>query len=251
MSVFWKLNMTSYSDALIREAEGLHVLRSAIQDEDIRELNIPQVFEVNHSELQVQKIKGVNATEEQMITLGTGLARLHKRSGNQFGLDQDNYIGLNPQVNTWTCSWGEFFVARRLAFQISKIEDNGVKQRFEQILDGCSNSLVRFLDQHCAHASLVHGDLWLGNVLFDEHDVWLIDPAIYFGDREVDIAMTEMFGGFSSSFYQSYDREYCRSDEYDRKKVIYNLYHFLNHYNLFGNSYINPCLEGFEFIQTI
>jgi len=88
-------------------------------------------------------------------------------------------------------------------------------------------------------------------VLFDDADAWLVDPAVYYGDREVDLAMTEMFGGFSVTFYQAYDAVYPRTDDYADKKIIYNLYHYLNHYNLFGDSYLAACYRAFTHIKEM
>ncbi|MCB1581549.1 MAG: fructosamine kinase family protein [Xanthomonadales bacterium] len=95
----------------------------------------------------------------------------------------------------------------------------------------------------------MHGDLWSGNVMFDKEHVWLIDPAVYFGDSEADIAMTEMFGGFSSEFYLAYQSVRPLTDAYPTKRLIYNLYHYLNHYNLFGASYLSPCLRAIQKIN--
>ena len=95
-----------------------------------------------------------------------------------------------------------------------------------------------------------HGDLWSGNVLY-EKSVYLIDPAVYFGDSEVDIAMSEMFGDFSSHFYKAYDALLPLSDEYSTKKKIYNLYHYLNHYNLFGISYLDSCINYFKVLKQL
>ena len=87
--------------------------------------------------------------------------------------------------------------------------------------------------------------------MYDSDHVWLIDPAVYYGDREVDLAMTEMFGGFTASFYRAYDAVLPRSQDYPHKKVIYNLYHYLNHYNLFGSGYLKACYQGFDYIKKV
>jgi fructosamine-3-kinase len=122
------------------------------------------------------------------------------------------------------------------------------KREFEKVLNQRKENLINYLNETTTHPSLVHGDLWSGNYLCDSEKVYLIDPAVYFGDREVDLAMSEMFGGFSPAFYQAYDTAYPRSADYPHKKKIYNLYHYLNHYNLFGQSYLGPCRELFEIL---
>jgi len=131
------------------------------------------------------------------------------------------------------------------------IKQSSLKKHFKQELTQYQQTLIDFLNANCEQASLVHGDLWSGNVLFDHHAVWLIDPAIYFGDREVDLAMTEMFGGFTDNFYRAYDKIYPRTAVYDQKKVLYNLYHYLNHYNLFGGAYLPACQAAFNRFKTI
>lgn len=168
-----------------------------------------------------------------------------------YGWHGGNYIGLSPQPNCWAESWGEFFVQNRLRYQVSRVRASGVRNRFEGILDQCDDTLIRWLNEHCDHPSLLHGDLWSGNVLFDREGPWLIDPAIYCGDREADLAMTEMFGGFRAAFYRAYDRTFRRTSVYEQKRDIYNLYHYLNHYNLFGSSYQWGCERGFVAMQEL
>ena len=131
------------------------------------------------------------------------------------------------------------------------IRDDSLRHHFQKILDSCKSDLVECLNAHCQHYSLLHGDLWAGNVLYDSKDVWVIDPAVYFGDSEADLAMTEMFGGFSSTFYQAYQSVRPLTSVYETKKIIYNLYHYLNHYNLFGSGYLSACEQGFRVIGSL
>jgi fructosamine-3-kinase len=186
-----------------------------------------------------------------MAQLGRGLAWLHQVEQRQYGFGADNYIGLSPQRNVWADSWGVFFVEYRLGYQVGRVKNAGIHAHFQNILTQHQTKLTDFLNTHCPHPSLVHGDLWSGNVLFDAKHVWLIDPAVYHADREGDLAMTEMFGGFHPAFYQAYDETYPLSPTYPQKKIIYNLYHYLNHYNLFGDSYLTGCQHGFEAIETL
>ncbi|WP_251359913.1 fructosamine kinase family protein [Kangiella sp. TOML190] len=246
MQVFIKENTGAFSDALLKEAEALAVLDSAVKDLDACQIKIPRVLEVSEQQLVLQKIESRAASSEQMRLLGQSLARLHQVSYQDYGLDTDNYIGLNPQRNIMTNNWGEFFFEQRLIVQVSFIKDLNVRDEFSKILLKQKLSLINFLNQHCAHPGVVHGDLWSGNVLFDKENVWLIDPALYYGDREVDLAMTEMFGVFSTEFYHGYDSVYPRTKAYSQKKQIYNLYHYLNHYNLFGDGYFKACLDGLK-----
>jgi len=161
----------------------------------------------------------------------------------------DNFIGLNYQKNIYLKNWGEFFCEYRLREQIKMLSNSFLRDEFSKILD--NSILVDYLNENCASASLVHGDLWSGNVMFSQKGVYLIDLAVYYGDCEVDLAMTEMFGGFSSNFYEIYNKHLAISAEYSRKKVFYNLYHYLNHYNLFGNAYLKGCTQGFSLIKQL
>lgn len=250
-SIFTKQNTTGHPDALICEAEGLESLRTALLEAGVSDLRVPEVHRVDETVLEMAPIDCVAATERTLDMLGEGLALMHKIARPQYGWSRDNYIGLSPQPNRWSSSWGDFFVRDRLGYQVSRIRDSSIRSSFGSILDNHGPDLASWLDRHCEHPSLVHGDLWSGNALFDGATPWLIDPAVYYGDREVDLAMTEMFGGFGAAFYEAYDRMYARSAVYEQKRDIYNLYHFLNHYNLFGGSYLDGCQRGFAMVRRM
>lgn len=239
----------SANDALVKEAEGLGVLQKALEDNPY--VSVPDFDLVNEDELHLQYINDKQPTKQHFVDLGKGLALLHQKSYESYGYDKDNYIGLNPQKNILSKDWGSFFIHCRLKYQVSLIQSRDIQKSFLAVLQNNEHKLQEFLNQYTEHPSLVHGDLWNGNVLYDQDKVWLIDPAIYFGDREVDIAMSEMFGGFSRVFYESYENAYPKSKLYETKKVIYNLYHYLNHYNLFGSGYLGGCENGFEVIEKI
>ena len=247
MEVFTKYNDTNFKDALIKEVDGLNLL--SLHCSDNKYLKTPKVRSVNKKELQTQLVESSLRTKELSKSLGLGLAQLHKKSLEDYGLEYDNYIGLNPQKNILSKNWGEFFFEYRLSYQVSIIADKPTKRRFETVLEAYRYKVVEFLNDNCKHASLVHGDLWSGNVLYSNDGIYLIDPAVYFGDREVDIAMSEMFGGFDEVFYRAYNESYPLSSEYQKKRVLFNLYHYLNHYNLFGSGYFYDCEKGFEFIE--
>ncbi|MBW4933022.1 fructosamine kinase family protein [Marinobacter sp. F4206] len=243
--IYTKHNTTGFSDALICEAEGLEQLASVLEIAGVENVRIPEVLGVDHETLKMTAIQAARADDRTLELLGEGLASLHRIVQTSYGWRRDNYIGLAPQPNQWTANWGDFFVRDRLGYQVSRITDATIRQEFEQLLDQHGPVVIEWLNRHCEHPSLLHGDLWRGNALFDGRDAWLIDPAIYCGDREADLAMTEMFGGFGAAFYRGYDRIYPRSASYDRKREIYNLYHYLNHYNLFGGGYLSGCKRGF------
>lgn len=248
-SPFVKYNHSGYPDALQTEARGLALLRETLGNS---ELQVPQVRHVDSSRLEMTAISPGSFNPARWAALGRGLAALHRRRGEHFGLEEDNYIGLNPQYNGLDDDWGRFFRERRLRPQVEMVKDATVKARFAAILERQGASLADRLNAHNPFPSPVHGDLWNGNVLCDAHgQVWLIDPAAHWADREVDIAMTEMFGGFGAAFYDAYQEALPLAEGYTRRRDIYNLYHYLNHYNLFGAGYLGGCERGFALIESL
>jgi fructosamine-3-kinase len=170
--------------------------------------------------------------------LGGALAAMHRSSGDRFGWPRDNAIGTTPQANAWSASWPEFFRDRRLAPQLALAAKHGhggaLQRDGERLLD----ALPALLAGHVPLPSLVHGDLWSGNAArLASGDPVVFDPAVYYGDRETDIAMTELFGGFGTEFYAAYDDAWPRGPGYPLRRTLYNLYHVLNHLNLFGGGY--------------
>jgi len=247
-SIFIKSNPFD-NDSLIKEVKGLNLIKENLLKSNNNYLKIPEIISVNKNEIQMKNIETSFENKNLIENLALGLAKLHEQKNRFYGLEYDNYIGLNPQKNIISNNWGEFFTKFRLAYQISLIKDKEIKQDFENFLDENLKKIEKFLNETTSYASLVHGDLWSGNVLFSKDDVYLIDPAVYYADREVDIAMTELFGGFNNTFYEIYNTYLPLSKSYNIKKIIYNLYHYLNHYNLFGNSYLNSCVSSLKFIN--
>lgn len=229
------------NDSLFREAEGLALLNKNIKRYAIPYLRTPEVITVSQSELILQHINARPASSKQMMEFGHGLAELHKIEQCKFGFEHNNFIGLGEQVNCLTSDWGQFFIEWRLLAQVDKIRNRRVKREFQKVLNKHEKSILNLIGDYRVTPSLLHGDLWSGNVLFDESGPWLIDPAVYYGDGEADIAMTKMFGGFSANFYRAYHEVRPKSEDFLRKMALYNLYHYLNHYNLFGNSYLDGC----------
>ena len=185
--------------------------------------------------------------------LGRGLALLHRRSADagidRFGWDEEGFIGLGPQPAGWLTSWGDAFVTLRLTPQLQLASTWGLAlDQLEPLL-----AAIRvWLDQHQPHPCLVHGDLWGGNasVLPDGRGV-LIDPACWWADREVDLAMTRLFGGFSTRFYEGYQREWPLNPSCDERIEVYNLYHLLNHANLFGGAYQQKSLMALAAMRSL
>ncbi|PXX92458.1 fructosamine kinase [Marinobacter vulgaris] len=251
MADFIKHNSTSFPEALLCEARGLEVLADTLKTAGVTELRVPPVNAVSEQELVMPRIEAGPASKAAMAMLGEGLARMHAVRQPHYGFDGNNMIGLSPQKNRLSDNWGAFFLEDRLSVQVGMIRNRQVRAEFDAVLGGKGTALTGFLNEHCDHPSLLHGDLWSGNVLFDNAGPWLIDPAVYFGDREADIAMTELFGGFSGEFYAAYDRVYPRTDAYVTKRAIYNLYHTLNHYNLFGAGYLDACRRNLSVIEGL
>lgn len=171
--------------------------------------------------------------------LGAGLAALHRATAPAYGLDADNYIGANPQPNGWMASWAAFFGERRLGFQYDLARRNGRMggaraARMERLL----GRLGEWIDDAAVRPALLHGDLWGGNFIVGPGGApALIDPAAYYGDREADLAFTALFGGFPDTFYRAYDAAWPLPAGWRERRDLYNLYHLLNHLNLFGESY--------------
>jgi fructosamine-3-kinase len=170
--------------------------------------------------------------------LGRSLARLHEHRGDAFGWHRDNFIGLTSQSNARHAAWVEFWQSERLAPQLAAAARNGYRGRVQWLGEQVAAAVPWLLAGHDPAPSLLHGDLWSGNAGFlaDGTPV-LFDPAVYHGDAEADLAMTELFGGFPESFYEGYREVRPIAGGYRLRKLLYNLYHVLNHLNLFGEGY--------------
>ncbi|MDW8317041.1 MAG: fructosamine kinase family protein, partial [Anaerolineae bacterium] len=181
--------------------------------------------------------KGSAATPGAL--LGRQLAALHCATADAYGLDHNNFCGDTPQDNRWASSWVEFYGQRRLGFQMELAGRRGLmprerRWRLERLIAG----LARWIDEAACRPSLLHGDLWGGNWLVDAAGrPVLIDPAVYYGDREAELAMCRLFGGFPPEFYRAYDEAWPPAPGRDERIPLYQLYHLLNHLNLFGEGY--------------
>ena len=172
-------------------------------------------------------------------TLGRLLASLHRATSRQFGLDRNNFIGSTPQDNVWRPDWVGFFRERRLRRQLELAAKNGFGETLEMPGNALLERLSGLFPGYIPRPSLLHGDLWTGNAGFlPDGTPAIYDPAAYYGDRETDLAMTELFGGFVPAFYAAYDEAWPRDPGYAARRTLYNLYHVLNHLNLFGAGYL-------------
>lgn len=217
------------------EKMGLETLRNA------GAIRVPFVYGVKETNdygfLILEWIEGkeTNKTAEQ---LGHAIARLHQCYGPSFGFAEDNYIGLLPQKNGWYENWIDYFRECRLLPQIELAEQKGrMPAQRRNKLEKLLSSLERWLPKDCS-PSLLHGDLWGGNWIVGANGVpYLIDPAVFYGHYEFEIAFTELFGGFPSRFYESYNERMPLSSDYHERKQLYQLFYLLVHLNLFGESY--------------
>ena len=174
--------------------------------------------------------------------LAAGLAELHRITRSQFGWVRDNTIGSTLQVNTPADDWIEFWRDRRLQFQLDLAVRNGAGGRLQAGGDRLLADFPQLFTGYTPAASLLHGDLWGGNHAYTRSgEPAIYDPAVYYGDREADIAMTELFGGFGRDFYAAYHEYFPMDVGYAVRKRLYNLYHVLNHFNMFGGGYLSQA----------
>jgi protein-ribulosamine 3-kinase len=175
---------------------------------------------------------------------GQALAALHRSTdaGEHFGWGYDNFIGATPQRNTRHDNWPRFFTQERLMPQLARAAQAGYRGALQRNGERiCEQAAALFLHYN-PQASLLHGDLWSGNIgVSAEGQIALFDPACYYGDREADLAMTELFGGFPTSFYVAYRQAWPLDEGFEVRKQLYNLYHVLNHVNLFGQGYLGQA----------
>lgn len=183
------------------------------------------------------------ASEPSWFELGEALALLHREKGEHYGADKSNFIGKTPQPNSWSDDWADFFAEHRIGFMLQELAKHSI--HFVNI-DSAVEAVKQQLKNHQPLPSLLHGDLWVGNVGFHNQHPVLFDPANYFGDRETDIAMSELFAGFPPSFYEGYKAAWPLDSGYQDRKIIYQLYHILNHALLFGGHYTKSAKTTFE-----
>ena len=175
--------------------------------------------------------------------LGERLAALHRHTAPQHGWHRDNFIGRTPQPNGWHDDWVAFYGERRLAHQLRLARDNGFGGELQDLGARLIERLPEFFDGYEPVPSLIHGDLWGGNWSCCDGEPVIYDPAVYYGDREAELAMTRLFGGFGGAFYAAYTEAWPLAPGHERRDTLYRLYHVLNHANLFGGGYAGQALS--------
>ena len=226
-----------------REAEGLRALAAAAA------IRVPDVLAVDEQALVLEIIRQAPKKRGFFEAFGQDFAKLHGHRGKACGFAHDNFIGSTRQLNhpmhgPWDeadddgSSWPIFFMERRLRFQVQLAAVEGYGSELEHLLDRAERRIIELLSTAIEAPSILHGDLWSGNFIVDDRgEACLIDPAVYYGHREADLAMTRLFGGFEPAFYDAYAEALPLDPGHEDRLPIYQLYHLLNHLNLFGGGY--------------
>jgi fructosamine-3-kinase len=242
---FVKLNQADQIAMFAAEAVGLKQISST---SSIR-VPLPICWGVAATSYLVLECLELSSTKANWEVMGRNLAAMHQITINQkFGWQQNNTIGATPQINTWTGNWIDFYTQHRLLYQFQLARQRGGNFPLQ---DKLLTAIPQLLN-HKPQPSLVHGDLWGGNAGFTSTGEPVIyDPATYFGDREVDLAMSELFGSFPADFYRGYNAVFPLESGYAHRKILYNLYHIINHFNLFGGSYASQANRMIEQILNV
>ncbi len=235
---FLKLNAARHHAMFAAEAIGLQAIAAS------GSIRVPHVIANGTADglyflvLEHLQLGGQSNAQQ----LGEQLAALHRNTADRFGFAQDNFIGTTAQPNTWSEEWIAFWRDKRLGHQLHLADRNGHNGGLQTTGKELMGQLDAFFEGYSPAPSLLHGDLWSGNqdYLADGTPA-IFDPASYYGDRECDLAMTELFGGFPRDFYAAYQTAYPLDAGYTKRRDLYNLYHILNHANLFGGGYIGQA----------
>lgn len=235
---FLKINQKRHHPMFVAEAAGLAAIAGT------NTIRVPQFIACgvtdSHSYIVLEHIKLSARGDDGR--LGEQLAAMHRCTGQSFGFSQDNFIGTSPQPNAWNNDWIAFWREKRLGFQLKLAEKNGYGGQLQSLGEKLLDVLPSFFDGYAPVRSLLHGDLWSGNHAFlADGAPTIFDPAAYYGDRECDLAMTELFGGYTANFYDAYRAAWPLHEGYGLRRDLYNLYHILNHANLFGSGYASQA----------
>ena len=234
---FLKIGSSNDLNRFTAEARGLELISLT------KTIQTPRVFSVGSIEdnayILMEFLDMRGQTHYSALELGKQIAKMHKNSADSFGLEQTNWIGLTKQHNKQEVDWVVFFRDQRLLPQLELAYSKGYIAALEDKAKQLLNNLDVFFEDYSPVPSLLHGDLWSGNwgTLSNNKPI-IFDPAVYYGDRETDIAMTLLFGGFPQEFYESYNHTWSMSPSFNTRQDLYNLYHVINHLNIFGISYL-------------
>jgi len=234
-NVFQKTGPESALEMFEAEAEGLNELRSA------GAVRVPEVHDVGLRDgtayIAMERLRLEPASASDRARFGAQLAALHAVTAARYGWHRDNTIGPTPQINELNDDWCDFFGRHRLGYQLELAASNGQAGEIASLGGQLLDRLPKLFDGYTPTASLLHGDLWGGNWGVADGEPVIFDPAVYYGDSETDIAMSRLFGGFGRHFYDAYFAERPPADGIEARLELYQLYHVLNHLNLFGAGY--------------
>lgn len=244
-SLFIKLNREEMLSVFEAEAVALEEIAGT------KTIRVPSVVDWGVSAgiayLALENLELQTGGRVKQHDLGESLAKMHLLEYPYFGWQRDNAIGSTPQPNTRTGDWVHFWKTQRLGFQLDLALRNGYGGRMQESGGELLANLEKLFAGHRPSPSLLHGDLWSGNAAITQAGENVIfDPASYYGDHECDLAMTELFGGFNSEFHAAYASTYPLDEGYAIRKLIYNLYHLLNHVNIFGGGYLRQTESTIE-----
>ena len=241
---FGKVNEAASAPLFEAEADGLAALREA------GALRVPSVVTRGHDDedawLVLEWLELAPLGTASAAALGTALAAQHRQPGKRFGWHRDNFIGASPQENAEGDDWSAFWRDRRMAPQLRFAARNRLPSRMIDRGERLAADCEAFFRTVTVVPSLLHGDLWSGNVAALREGFTVFDPAVYRGHREADIAMTELFGGFPRDFQAAYFTDWPVEPGYTVRRDLYNLYHVLNHANLFAGGYVRQAADGIE-----
>ena len=243
-SYFAKVNDAEHAAMFAAEADGLAALAAS------KAISVPAVVAQGSDDerswlvLEWLDLAPLDATSAK--ALGGALAALHRVKRDRFGWTRDNFIGASPQVNGWSDDWVAFWRDRRLHPQLRLAAHNRLPSKMIDRGERLAADCGAFFKTYAPKPSLVHGDLWGGNASASRGTPYVFDPAVYVGDREADIAMTQLFGGFPSSMLAAYRDEFPLDEGFSVRRDFYNLYHMLNHANLFTGSYVTQAAQSVE-----
>lgn len=240
---FLKWNASATVDMFLKEAAGLNEMRQAGSSLVIPKVIWSKVVDDSPGLLLIEYLQpatNISGFDEQ---LGRGIARLHRKTSSAFGFHHSNYCGTTLQDNTWTDNWPDFYAEHRIWALVQKIKTTrGISSEELKIYEMLVKQMPKLL-AHQTVPSLIHGDLWSGNYMYSANGPALIDPACYYADREIELGMMQLFGGFSSRVWDAYQEEFPLPEGWKERIRLYQLYHVLNHYLLFGVSYGKQALE--------
>lgn len=247
--VFLKTAMASDIEMFSAERDALAVLAAG------NEIRVPAPLALGSdgktSLLALQWLELGGATEQTGRHFGRALASLHRVTAAEFGWPRSNFIGRTPQPNRRSKDWPEFFREQRLRFQLDLAARQGHRGELQTLGAWVCENLAALFHNYRPAASLLHGDLWGGNWAACDGEPVIFDPASYYGDRETDLAMTRLFGGFPPEFYEAYEQSWPLAPGAADRVALYQLYHVLNHLNLFGSGYAGRALGLMRNIRSV